>query len=466
MGKHKNFVHPYLPNSAPEVKEQMLKAIGVGSIEELYKEIPEDLKLKDQLNLPKQMVSEIELKRHVEKILSKNMSCDETLNFLGAGCYQHYVPAVCDEINSRGEFLTAYSGDTYADLGKCQALFEFTSLMGELLDMDVVGIPTYDGGQATATALRMAARITKRREVLLPKTMNPEILSQIKDYCKHVFDVEFIEYDSETGQIDIDDLKQKISNNTAAVFIENPSYLGFIEEQAQDISDIAHNSGALFVVSADPSSLGILAPPSTCGADIACGELQPLGMHMGYGSGLSGYIATRDDPKYIAEYPTHLYGITSTDVPGEYGFGRALMERTGYVGRENAKEYLGTNTGLWAITAGVYLALMGPKGMEALGKNIIQRSNYAAKLLSKIKGVKTPMFKSAIFKEFVVNFDGTGKTVEEINKALLKYGIMGGKDLSRDFPKLGNCALYCVTEIMTKEDIEKLAGALQEIVGL
>ncbi|MBC7325186.1 MAG: PLP-dependent transferase, partial [Moorella sp. (in: Bacteria)] len=210
---------------------------------------------------------------------------------------------------------------------------------------------------------------TKRREVLLPRTMNPEILSQVKDYGKLALDIGFVDYDPETGLLDLADLERKVSEKTAAVFIENPSYLGFIEEQGKAISELAHKSGALCVVSTDPSSLGILAPPSHYGADIVCGELQPLGIHMGYGGGLSGFIATPDDPKYIAEYPTHLYGITTTGVPGEYGFGRALMERTGYVGRENAREYLGTNTGLWAITAGVYLALMGPKGMEDLGRN-------------------------------------------------------------------------------------------------
>ncbi|WZL74962.1 aminomethyl-transferring glycine dehydrogenase subunit GcvPA [Clostridiaceae bacterium 35-E11] len=454
-----------MPSSVPETKKEMLKELNVKKIEDLYKDvIPEHLRFEGEMNLPDPIFSEVELKKHVEKILAKNTSCNDFINFLGAGCYQHHVPAVCDEINSRSEFLTAYCGDTYSDHGKMQAIFEYCSMMAELVDMDVVSYTNYDGGQATASSLRMALRITGRREIILPKTMHPEVLSQVKDYCKHVADITFVAYDLATGQIDLNDLKNKVSERTAAIYFENPSYFGIIEEKGQEIADIAHEFGALCIVSADPSSLGILESPANYGADIVCGDIQPLGMHMHYGGGCAGYIATPQEKKFIQEIPTYLYGITNTKVAGEYGWGRALNERCSHGSREDANEYFGTECGLWAITAGVYLALMGPQGMKELGETIIHRSNYARKLLSEIDGVKTEVFKSNHFKEFIVNFDQTGKTVAEINRKLLVYQIFGGKDLSKDFPQLGNSALYCITEVIGIEEIKKMVNALKEIL--
>lgn len=462
MEKKKNIVYPYMPNSVESIKKEMMDELGIKNIEELYSYIPEKLRMKGKLNLPEPLLSEIELKEHVEGILSKNISCNEYLSFLGAGCYRHYVPAVCDEVNRRSEFLTAYCGGTYTDHGKCQAIFEFTSLMSELVDMDVVALATYDGGQATCTSLRMTHRITGRKELLVPSTMNPEILSQLRNYCDFMT-ITLVDYDPKTGQMDLDDLKRKISEDTAGVFIENPSYLGFIEEHGEEIGKIAHEHGALFVVSADPSSLGILEAPVTYGADITCGDIQCLGMHMGYGSGQSGYIASKDDPKFIMNFPNHFYSLYENE-KGEFGFSRSLNQRTSYGSREKAVEYLGTNTGLWAITAAVYLSLMGPEGMYELGENIMYKSQYAVKVLSKVKGVKVLFDKSTNFKEFILNFDDSNKTVEEINKELLNRGIFGGKDLSKEFKQLGQSALYCVTELTKKSDIDRLANELSQIL--
>ncbi len=464
MGKKNNTGYPYIPNSEPGIRREMLEQLGIESIEELICDIPESLRFRGSMNLPQEpMLSEITLKKHIEGLLNKNTSCSEVISYLGAGCYQHHVPAICDEINGRAEFLTAYCGDTYSDHGKLQAIFEFTSMMGELLDLDVVGLATFDGGQAAASSLRMACRITGRRQVLLPKTMNPELLSQIKDYCYPHYDIEMIAYAPGTGQMDIDDLKRKISDKTAAVFVENPSYLGFMEEQVEQIASMAHQAGALCVAYTDPISLGLLESPANQGADIVCGDIQPLGMHMLYGGGCAGFIATRDDEKFILEYPTYLYGITTTNIESQYGYGRALNFRTSHGSREKAKEYFGTAAGLWAITAGVYLALAGPQGLKDIGENICCKANYAMKVFSGIKGIK-PYFRSVPFMEFVLNFDETGKTVGEINAELLKKGIFGGKDLSESFPELGNSALYCVTELMTREDIQKTAAILKEIL--
>lgn len=457
--------HPYIPNSDAEIQNEMLKEIGLNSLEDLHREIPEELKLDRPMNLPNPYGSEYELKRAISKLMKKNISCEENLNFLGAGCWQHHVPAVCDEVNSRAEFLTGYAGEPYNDHGRFQTLFEYESLLAELIDMEVVNVPTFDWPQAAATSLRMSSRITNRTEALVIGTICKEKLAIMKNYCDPGVEIKLLDYNKETGKMNLEDLKKNINNNTAAVYFENPSFLGFIEDQGNEISKIAHSAGAISVVGVDPSSLGVLAPPSAYGADIICGDLQPLGMHMNYGGGQSGFIATRNEEKFVLEFPSRLFGIAPTIKEGEYGFGDVAYERTSFGNlREKGKEYVGTQTALLGITAGVYLSLMGPKGMFELGENIIQKSLYAIEELSKIKGVKGSTFNSIGFKEFVVDFNDTKKTVAEINKELLSKGIFGGKDLSEDFPELGQSALYCVTEIHYKEDIDILVNAIKEIV--
>jgi glycine dehydrogenase subunit 1 len=459
----KKIVYPYIPNSVDEIKQEMLKKVGAKNAEELFKAIPEHLRIKGELNLPKAKISEIELKEFIQSKLKENISCEEYTNFLGAGCYDHYVPAVCDEINGRSEFLTAYCGETYSDHGKCQAIFEYTSLIGELVDMDVVGLATYDGGQSAGTAIRMAYRLTGRKEVLLSENISSQLMMQLEEYCDFMNLIK-VNIDETTGNVDIEDLKRKISKNTACVFIENPSYLGTIEENVEEIGKIAKENGAEYIVSVDPSSLGVLEAPSNYGADIICGELQPLGIHMGYGSGLGGIIACRDEEKYIMNLPNHFYSLYENE-KGEFGFLRSINSRTSYHSRENAVEYLGTNVGLWAITSAVYLSLMGPKGMYELGRNILYISNYAKKKLSQIKGIEIKFKEGNIFKEFIANFDQSGKTVKEINEKLLNEKIFGGKDLSSEFKNLGQSALYCVTEKTKKEDIDKLVQSLESILN-
>jgi glycine dehydrogenase subunit 1 len=465
----KAFVHPYIPNAVPEIRAEMLQEIGVPDVETLYQEIPDELRFKRKLNLPHPFLSEYELKRHVTGILSKNETCENYLNFLGAGCWQHYIPAVCDEITGRSEFLTAYGGTVYSTFGKMQAQFEFQSLMGELVGMDVVSMPSYSWGAVAGNAVRMASRMTGRREVLMPKTVGPERLATIRTFCKSILEengieIKLVAYNAETGLIDLEDLRNKISSNTAAVYFENPSYLGFIESQGEAISEIAHAEGAECIVGVDPISLGVVAPPSDYGADIVVGTAQPLGIHMSCGGGMIGFIASRDEERYVAEYPSFLISITDTIKDGEYGFGFTRFERTSYIGRDKAKDFLGTVTGLWTITASVYMSLMGPEGFKEIGQTIIQKSHYAIESLSKLHGVKV-LFPSNAFKEFVVNFNGIGKSVNTINKALLNYKIFGGKGLSEDFPELGNSALYCVTEVHTKEDIDRLTKALKEVIA-
>ena len=463
-GEGTTTVFPYIPNSVPEIKARMLREVDAKNEMDLYSEIPEHLRFKRELKLPKPILDEYDLRRHVESLLEKNNNCKDYLNFLGAGCAQHFVPAVCDEINGRGEFLTAYVGEPYADHGKWQALFEYCSLMGELLDMDVLSCPLYDGAQAAATSVRMASRLTGRREVVVPRSMNPEARLVMTNYLKPDIVVKEVGFDPKTGLIDTDDLGAKVTGSTAAVFLENPSYLGLIESQAPKVGRLARERGAEFIVYCDPISLGVIAPPAEYGATIACGDFHPLGIPMEAGGGVGGFIATHGDMKYISEFKDLMFGITETSVEGEYGFGEVLFERTSYGSREKGKEFTGTSTGIWAITAAVYLSLMGPKGMEETGRTIMQMSQYAASQLSKVKGVRLK-FQSPFFKEFVLNFDKTGKSVSRINKGLLKHKIFGGKDLSKEMPELGQSALYCVTEAKTMDDVQTLVSALKQEVG-
>ena len=226
-----------------------------------------------------------------QKIKPRGRIC----NFLGSGCWQHQVPAVCDEINSRGEFLTAYAGEPYDDHGRFQALFEYQSMMGELLNMDVVNVPTYDGFQAAATALRMASRITGRKKVLISQPINPDKLSKISDYLKPDIRIEQVDFDRNSGMMDLDSYQAKLSPEYAAVYLENPSYFGTLNSSAKQIADLAHAQETLCVVSVDPISLGVISPPADYGADIVCGDIQPLGMHMQFGGGQAGFIATHDE---------------------------------------------------------------------------------------------------------------------------------------------------------------------------
>lgn len=458
-----NKVHPYIPNTVPEVKKEMLKEIGVTSTMDLFTCIPEELHLKEDMNIP-EALTEYELRRHIEGLLNKNISADEYVNFLGAGCWQHFVPAVCDEVNQRSEFLTAYAGEPYEDHGRYQTLFEYQSLLAELVDMDVVNVPTFDWGQAAATSIRMAARITGRKKVVVAGTVAPERSKIMINYGTPELEFDVVAFNKETGLLDLEDLAKKLSNDTAAVYFENPSYLGFIESQGNEISKLAKQNGTLLVVGVDPISLGVLTPPSQYGADIVCGDLQPLGMHMNYSGGQAGFIATRDEEKFVNEFPSRLFGIVPTVKEGEYGFGDVAYDRTSFALREKGKESVGTQTALWGITAGVYLSLMGPHGMYELGQTIMQNSQYAVKQINEIPGVKGSRLHSTFFKEFIIDFNDTGLSVETINKQLLEKKIFGGKDLSKEFPEYGQSALYCVTEVHTKEDLDHLIASLQEIV--
>lgn len=457
-------VYPYIPNSVPAVKDAMLAATGAASVEEFYADIPAALRLTRPLNLPEPLLSEARLKRHVQGLLAKNTHCGEVLSFLGGGCYQHHVPALCDEINGRSEFLTAYAGEPYDDHGRFQALWEYCSMMGELLNLEVVSVPTYDGYQAAATACCMAARHTGRRQVLLAGNVNPDKRSHMQTYGRS--EIEFIEvaFDAASGLVDRADLQAKLGPQVAAFYVDVPNYFGGIDEGAA-LAALVRAAGALLVVGADPSSLGVLTPPGDYGATIVCGDIQPLGMHMSYGGGHGGFIASRDDEALVLQYPSRLFGIAPTSVPGQYGFGDVAYHRTSFDKRENGNEFVGTAAALWGITAGVYLASMGPQGMVELGEGILRRVAYARQQLAGVPGLRLAHPDTAHFKEFVLDFNASGFTVAQINAALReRYDIFGGHDLSPAFPALGQCALYAFTELHGQAEIDTLVSALRELL--
>lgn len=444
----------------------MLGKIGIETVDELYADIPEKYHLRKLLNLPRRPLSELEVKRHVENLLMKNVSCADMPVFLGAGCWPHYVPAVVQEIVGRSEFLTSYTPyQPEASQGMLQALFEYQSMMCELTAMEVSNCSMYDWASALGEAARMAARVKNRNEFLVPNIIHPERLATLQVYAEPAgITVKKVGYNHKTGQLDLDEVKGKVSDKTAAVYIENPSYLGHVESQVNEIGQIAHSHDSLFIVGVDPSSLGILKPPGEYDADIVVGEGQPLGNGMNYGGPLLGIMACRDDASLFRQMPGRIIGLTTTLDGSRPGFCMTLQTREQHIRREKATSNICTNEALCALGSAVYMALLGPEGFQQLGETIMSNANFGMRLLSKLPGLKTPVFESVHFKEFTVNFDETGLTVEEVNKRLLHSGVHGGRDISQEYPELGQTALYCMTEVHTKHEIELLRDALETAI--
>jgi len=443
-----------------------MQELGIQSIDELYEDIPEKLLLKRKLKLPAGL-SEFEVKKHVESLLSKNKTSAEVPTFLGAGCWPHYVPAVVENIILRNELLTSYTPyQPEVSQGMLQALFEYQSMICELTGMEVSNSSMYDWASALGEVARMAARVTKRTKVLVPRIIHPERDATLRTYAQPAgIIVEHVEYDQKTGQLDMEDLKSKTSRDTAAVYVESPSYLGFIETGAKAAAQLAHDKGALFITGVDPVSLGILKPPSDYDADIVIGEGQPLGNAMNFGGPLLGILACRDDMELIRQMPGRAIGITTTLDGANKGFCMALQTREQHIRREKATSNICTNEALCAVAAAVYLALLGPQGLKELGEACMANAHYTMQQLARVDGVKTPVFDASHFKEFTVNFDNVQKNVRGVNEDLLYYGVQGGKNITKEFPDLGETALYCVTEIHSKHDIDRLIIALKDILS-
>jgi len=458
-------IHCYIPNSVPDVKRQMMKEIGITSIEELYVDVPRKFRLRTKLNLPAP-ASELEVKKHVEELLAKNKISRDMSVFLGAGCWPHYVPAVVDAVVQRAEFLTSYTPyQPEISQGILQSLFEYQSMICELTAMEVANSSMYDWASALGEAARMAARLTQRTEILIPRIVHSERLATLRTYADPAgLTIAPVGYDSDTGHLDIEDFKRKISRRTAAVYIENPSYLGFVETKAKEVAEETHDHKAMFIAGVDPISLGILKPPGEYGADIVVGEGQPLGSHMNYGGPLLGIFACRDDRQLIRQMPGRMIGMTTTLENNKTGFCMALQAREQHIRREKATSNICTNEALCALSSAVYLALLGPRGLKELGEIIVLKTSYTMKLLEKIESVRVPLFKSPHFKEFTVNFDAAEMTMQEIHEKMLRHGVQGGKHLNSEFPELGKTALYCVTETHSRAEIDSLAQTLNNVL--
>ncbi len=451
---------PYIPNSVQEIKERMMEGMGIRSVEELYIDIPEGLRFMGELKIPGPY-SEAEVRRMVTALLERNWKfrCPP---FLGGGVYNHYVPAVVDEVVRRAEFLTSYTPyQPEISQGMLQAIFEYQSLICELVGLDVACASLYDWSSALGEAARMANRLTHRGAILAPRLMSPRRLAVLRTYIEPIgMKVQRVDYDRDTGLLDLDDLQLKANGRVAAIYLENPSYLGFVEEEAEAVGEIAHEIGALFMVGVDPISLGLLKAPGDYGADIVVGEGQPLGNHMNFGGPLLGIFACRDEPQMVRQIPGKLIGLTETLDGSRRGYTMALQAREQHIRREKATSNICTNEALCALASAVYLSLLGPKGLRDLCEVLVSRARYAMRRICELPGVRAPIFSSFHFKEFTVSL--LERPMMEVHRRLLGRGIHGGKPLTEEFPELGEAALYCVTERHTREDIDLLVSSLRE----
>lgn len=456
--------HPFIPNSASETKAEMLREIGVDHPEALFNDIPETIRHNSVLKLPHSR-SELETRREIEDLLSRNLSTSEIVSFLGGGVWPHYVPAAVDEIVSRSEFLTSYTPyQPEISQGMLQALFEYQSMIAELMGMEFANSSLYDWATALGEAARMSSRVTGRNEFLVPHYIQPDRLQTLQTYCEPAgIKITEVEQDRRSGSIAQDDLQSRVTSKTAAMYLENPSYLGFFESDAKRIGEIVHEKGALYVIGADPLSLGLFASPGELGADIAVGEGQPLGNHMNYGGPLLGLFACNGD-RLLRQMPGRLIGMTTTKDGNSKAFAMALQTREQHIRREKATSNICTNEALCAVAAAAYLSLMGPRGLKELGKTILANSSYAIRRLKEIGNLKVPLFEAQHFKEFTVGFTGTGVTALHVNGRLHQRGIQGGICLQDRFPELGESALYCVTELHTRNTIDLLATMLAAIL--
>ncbi|KQX73733.1 aminomethyl-transferring glycine dehydrogenase subunit GcvPA [Aeromicrobium sp. Root472D3] len=461
-----NQVHPYMANSAAGSRAAMMSALGIDDVESLFDQIPADHRAGVTTDVPG-IVSEAALRRELDRRLRGTVSTQTHLSFLGGGYWNHYVPSLCDEVAARPEIATSVWGTPSSDHGRNQIWFEFSSQLGALLDTEFVGLPVYSWGCATGHALRMAARLTDRDVVLVPDTVDPERRRVIDTYCGSPdlpgsITVREIPVDPATGTLDLEALRGLVDDRVAAVYVETPNAWGVVEHEVQAAVELAHSVGAEAVVSVDPTSLGVLRPPGSFGADIVVGSIQPLGIPLNAGGGVGGFIATRDDERYARQFPTLQVSAAPTTRPGELAFGMTLFEQSSYGSRELAKDWTGNSVYLWAVRAAVYMTLLGPQGFADLGTTLVRNVRAAAALIAEVPGV-TVRHADRAFKELVVDFTATSLTVAEIDAALLARGILGGHDLTGSHAALDGCALYCITEIHTEDDVRELVDALKEI---
>jgi glycine dehydrogenase subunit 1 len=457
--------HPYLPNDTSSIRQRLLQGIGLTSVDDAFSDIPPAVRLSERLNLPPAR-SEVQVCKTVETLLQQNISAKANLSFLGGGAWHHYIPAVVDAVISRGEFLTSYTPyQPEISQGMLQALFEYQSMMSELLEMDVVNSSMYDWATALGEAARMASRVTHRNELLIPHFISPERLATLNAYVKSLgMRITEMEQPVPQGQIEIEMLKEQVSSKTAGIYIENPSYLGFLIDNADVIADIAHDARSLFIIGVDPTSLGLIKPPGVYGADIVVGEGQPLGNYVNYGGPFLGIFACRNETRLLRQIPGRLVGLTTTIDNQETGFCMVLQTREQHIRREKATSNICTNHALCAVRAAIFLALYGRDGFQQFSEYIFTLTQYATRYLTALEGVHTPLFSGCHFKDFTVNFQDASLSELDIRHELLVHGILGGRALSPIFPELGDTYLYSVSDLHSIEDIHTLGQAIKTVM--
>lgn len=444
---------PYIPHSEAD-RQAMLKAIGVRSIEELFKDVPEGVRF-PALNLPP-AASEMEIRWELEALANSNFTTADGPCFLGAGAYQHFIPAVVDAVLRRGEFYTAYTPyQPEVSQGTLQAIWEYQSMICELTGMEVSNASHYDGATATAEAVITAINAQrKRRKVVVSPRVHPEYRAVVRTYTQGM-GLEIV--GDERLDADLPEVLGQIDGETACLIVQTPNFFGQIEDLSA-AAEAAHAQKALLVVVTDPIALGLLKPPGMFGADIVVGEGQGLGIGPNYGGPYLGFFATRME--HVRKMAGRLVGQT-VDVDGKRGFVLTLSAREQHIRRDKATSNICTNQGLMALAAAVYLAALGRCGLRQVAELCYHRAHYAADQIDALDGY-TVLGNKPFFKEFVVRCP---RPVAEINAELLDgWSIIGGYDLGRDYPHLENHMLVCVTEMNPREEIDMLVEALEELL--
>ncbi len=442
----------------------MLEAIGVATIDELYSDIPKEVQLNQPLKIDG-FYPEQEVRSRIEQLLNKNKSAADYDMFLGAGIYDHFIPAAVKTIMARTEFQTSYTPyQPEISQGLLQALFEFESMIRDLTGVDAVNSSLYDGSTALGEAARMAARVTSRYKILVPRSLHPDKLSVLRNYTEPVgIRIETIGMDDETGCLDLDDLKTKINNETAAVLCEVPSFFGILDPNAVSVPSLCHEKGALSIIGFDPISLGGLKPPGDYGADIVVAEGQSISSEMNFGGPGLGIIGCKGE-NLLRQMPGRLIGMTTTMDGKNRAFSMVLQTREQHIRREKATSNICTNEALLGVGAAAYLSLLGPKGLSQLFETILVKTNHAIKRLHELPGTLIPRFTGQHYQEFVVTIENPRHTIAKMNQDLLSAGIHGGKSLVNDFPELGQSSLMCVTETHSPEAIDKLRATMEKFV--
>ena len=436
----------YLPKS-PAEREEMLAALGMGAVDELFASVPERLRFKRALEIPDGQ-SEFEIREFFED--RANESARGYACFLGAGAYHHFRPVVVDALATRGEFLTAYTPyQAEISQGILTSIFEFQTMVAQLTGMDVANASMYDGSTAVPEACMMAARITRRNGFLVARTLHPEYRQVLDTYSTHQgLPISTVACDQSTGQLNLADLESQLGNDTAAVVIQSPNFFGILE-RVEEAADLAHRHGALLVVAfSEAASLGLVAPPAA--ADIVAGELQSFAHPSSYGGPYVGILATKS--RHIRQMPGRLVGET-LDADGRRAFCLTLATREQHIRRARATSNICTNQALVALMATIYMTLLGKQGLRELGEHNLAKAHYLSDSLL-AAGTEMP-FSGPFFNEFVVR--PTARTAAEVNELALKSKIVGGLELGRFYPELDGALLVCATETARRAEIDAYA---------